>query len=80
MWSIDSIARGRSEGILILSGGLTIHNLRDRACFHETDSADIYKQFDNAVTQAVQVRDVSGLLTPFSELPSRGGSHSELVL
>jgi len=47
----------RSEGILLLCGGLTIHNLRDRACFHETRSADIYKQFDNAVTQAVQVRD-----------------------
>ena len=58
---IDSTSRGRSEGILLLSGGLTLHNLRDRACFHETHSADIYKQFDKAVTQAVQVRDVSGL-------------------
>jgi aromatic ring-opening dioxygenase catalytic subunit (LigB family) len=56
---IDAIHRERSEGILLLCGGLTIHNLRDRSCFDETKAADIYKQFDNAVTQAVQVRDVS---------------------
>lgn len=55
------IPHERSEGILLLSGGLTIHNLRDRSSFHETHSADIYRQFDNAVTQAVQVPDVSGL-------------------
>ena len=58
----DPIVRGRYEGILILSGGLTIHNLRDRTCFDENNAADIYKQFDNAVIQAVQARDVSGLL------------------
>jgi len=57
----DPTVRGRSEGVLILSGGLTIHNLRDRVCFEEVNSADIYKQFDNAVMQAVQVQDVSGL-------------------
>ena len=51
----------RSEGILLLCGGLTIHNLRDQTCFHETGSADVYKQFDGAVTQAVRVRDVSDL-------------------
>jgi aromatic ring-opening dioxygenase catalytic subunit (LigB family) len=62
---IDSIVRRRSNGILLLSGGLTIHNLRDRACFHETQSAEIYRKFDNAVTQAVQVRDVSGFCRPF---------------
>jgi len=45
---------------LLLSGGLTIHNVRDRSCFHETTSADIYRQFDSAAAQAVQVRDVSG--------------------
>jgi len=48
----------RSEGILLLSGGLTIHNLRDRTCAHEAQSADVYKEFDNAVTQAVQVHDL----------------------
>jgi len=47
----------RSEGILLLSGGLTLHNLRDPTCFQDTQSDNIYKQFDNAVTQAVQVRD-----------------------
>lgn len=61
-WFIDPIVLGRSEGILLLSGGLTIHNLRDRTCFHETQSASLHRQFDNAVTQAVQVLDVSDLL------------------
>jgi len=57
-WNIGQVLDElRSEGVLVLCGGLTIHNLRDRNCFHETYSADIYKQFDNAVTQAVQVRD-----------------------
>ena len=59
--AVDQFCRcRRSEGILLLSGGLTIHNLRDRASFDETKSAQIYRQFDNAVTQAVQVHDVSG--------------------
>ena len=58
---VDPIVRGRSEGVLILSGGLTIHNLRDRVCFEEANAAAIYKQFDNAVIQAVQAHDVSGL-------------------
>jgi len=42
---------------LLLSGGLTIHNLGDRVCFHEVMAPDEYKQFDKAVAQATQVRD-----------------------
>lgn len=45
---------------MLLSGGLTIHNLGDRTCFHETQADEIYKQFDDAVTQAVKISDVSG--------------------
>jgi len=56
-WKVGQALDGlRSEGILLLSGGLTIHNLRDRTCFIETKSASIYKEFDSAVAQAVQVR------------------------
>lgn len=57
---IDFLVCRRSEGILLLSGGLTIHDLGDLTCFHETKSAETYRQFDNAVTQAVQIRNVSG--------------------
>lgn len=57
-WEIGQVLDElRSEGILLLSGGLTIHNLRDRTSFHETESAEIYRQFDKAVTEAVQVHD-----------------------
>ena len=59
--SLISFFPERSEGVLLLSGGLTIHNLGDRVCFHEVMAPDEYKQFDKAVAQATQVRDVSGL-------------------
>lgn len=58
-WSIGAaVSRLRNEGILILSGGLTIHNLRDRNCFNPATCKPIYQQFDQAVLEAVRVSDV----------------------
>jgi aromatic ring-opening dioxygenase catalytic subunit (LigB family) len=48
----------RQEGILILSGGLTIHNLRDRASFDEATASPLHKQFDQALLDAVSTIDV----------------------
>lgn len=62
--SIDFVDCRRSEGILLLSGGLTIHNLGDLSCFQE-QSAKVYSQFDNAVTRAVQILEVGN----FDRLP-----------
>ena len=49
----------RKEGYLILSGGLTIHNLRDFSCFSEETAGPIYKTFDTAILTAANVEDVS---------------------
>ena len=49
----------REEQILILSGGLTIHNLRDFSCFAEATARPQYKAFDQAILDAVTIPDVS---------------------
>lgn len=49
----------REENILILSGGLTIHNLRDFSCFAEDTAKPGYLDFDKAVLAAVAETDVS---------------------
>ncbi|PFH49113.1 hypothetical protein AMATHDRAFT_63834 [Amanita thiersii Skay4041] len=57
-WALGkAIARLREEGILILSGGLTIHNLRDRASFAPTTARQIYHEFDKAILDAVTISE-----------------------
>ena len=51
----------RKEGILILSGGLTIHNLRDRESFAPDTASLPFHQFNDAVNSAISVSDVSVL-------------------
>ena len=46
------------EQILILSGGLTVHNLRDFSCFSEATAKPEYKAFDKAILDAVTISDV----------------------
>jgi aromatic ring-opening dioxygenase catalytic subunit (LigB family) len=52
-WIIDS-----SEDILILSGGLTYHNLGDFAGFAEQTAQPNHKAFHNAIISALQVEEV----------------------
>lgn len=47
-----------SEGVLVLSGGLTIHTFRDWSAFSEVLAKPIYKEFDKAVTDAASISDV----------------------
>lgn len=43
----------RDEGILILSGGLTIHSFEDVSAFAEPTAKPIFKEFDQTLLHAV---------------------------
>jgi len=48
----------REEGILILSGGLTAHNLADRSSFSPDTARAVHKEFDRAIHDAVGIDSV----------------------
>ena len=52
-------AISREEGILILSGGLTVHNLQDRTSFTPETANAPTREFSDAVSSAISVSDVS---------------------
>lgn len=57
----DWTAHHREEGILILSGGLTVHNLRNPQSFVQETADPPVVQFNDAVNSAISVADVSFL-------------------
>jgi aromatic ring-opening dioxygenase catalytic subunit (LigB family) len=69
-WAVGRAVQAlRDEGILVLSGGLTVHNLRDFSSFVKGSAGELHKAFDQAVLDAVTVPDVSGcLLAAVAEL------------
>ncbi|KAF8184944.1 Extradiol ring-cleavage dioxygenase, class III enzyme, subunit B [Mycena galopus ATCC 62051] len=57
-WALGkAVTRLRQEGILVLSGGLTFHNLRDFEAFSPHTAKPANKEFDRAVLEAVVVAD-----------------------
>ncbi|SJL04418.1 related to 4,5-DOPA dioxygenase extradiol-like protein [Armillaria ostoyae] len=53
-WKLGkTVAALREEGILVLSGGLPIHNLRDFSSFDPNSAKPIVKDFDKAILDAV---------------------------
>ena len=58
---IAIFALHREEQVLIISGGLTIHNLRDFPSFAEETAAPHYKEFDRAILEAVGEQDVCSI-------------------
>ncbi|KAI0029729.1 Extradiol ring-cleavage dioxygenase, class III enzyme, subunit B [Vararia minispora EC-137] len=57
-WAIGAaVARLREEGVLVLSGGLTVHNLRSFADFTPDTASEPVKAFSEAVTQAIAISD-----------------------
>ncbi|KAJ6488634.1 Extradiol ring-cleavage dioxygenase, class III enzyme, subunit B, partial [Mycena vitilis] len=57
-WALGkAVTKLRKEGILVLSGGLIIHNLRDRGSFAPQSAQPVHKEFDQAMLASVQVAD-----------------------
>ncbi|PPQ64001.1 hypothetical protein CVT24_009375 [Panaeolus cyanescens] len=54
-WEVGkAVSQLRKEGILVLSGGLTSHNLRDRTSFSPDTASNLHKEFDSALHEALQ--------------------------
>jgi aromatic ring-opening dioxygenase catalytic subunit (LigB family) len=49
----------REEGILVISGGLTIHNLQDRTSFIPSIANPLVREFNDAVSSAISISNVS---------------------
>ncbi|KAJ7470332.1 Extradiol ring-cleavage dioxygenase, class III enzyme, subunit B [Mycena latifolia] len=57
-WALGkAVSKLREEGILVLSGGLVVHNLRDLASFAPQSAKPLHKEFDKAMLAAVSVPD-----------------------
>jgi aromatic ring-opening dioxygenase catalytic subunit (LigB family) len=48
-----------SEGMLILSGGLTIHNLKDPRMFSEDTAGPELREFHDSIYECIEETDVS---------------------
>jgi len=71
-----AIIKLRKEGILILSGGLTIHNLRDRESFAPDTASLPFRRFNDAVTSAISVSDPEERKTALVALTQHEGFRS----
>jgi len=63
----------RSEGVLILSGGLTIHTFEDFDAFVKSTAKPIYHEFSNAVSEAAIVENSEERLKSLYALTSHPG-------
>ncbi|KAJ7750606.1 Extradiol aromatic ring-opening dioxygenase [Mycena metata] len=68
-----AVAKLREEGILVLSGGLTVHNLRDVASFAPSSTQPAHKAFDKAVLAAVAITDATERKTAMVNLTKHAG-------
>jgi aromatic ring-opening dioxygenase catalytic subunit (LigB family) len=49
----------RGEGILVLCGGLTVHNLQDLSGLTPETANPLTREFNDAVSSAISLSDVS---------------------
>ncbi|KAJ7582588.1 Extradiol ring-cleavage dioxygenase class III enzyme subunit B [Mycena floridula] len=73
-WKLGkSVSALRDEGILILSGGLTIHNLRDFSSFSPETASAVCKEFDQAVIKALTIPDADERKKAMQDLTNHPG-------
>jgi len=73
-WAIGkAVSQLREEGILILSGGLTAHNLRDWASFSPDSARPIHKEFDEAIHKAIEIESAEDRKRAMIELTKHPG-------
>ncbi|KAK1234473.1 hypothetical protein PQX77_002327 [Marasmius sp. AFHP31] len=73
-WKIGkAVAQLRKEGILVLSGGLPIHNLRDFDSFNPDTAKPLYHEFHKALVDAVQVPELDARKKALIALTSHQG-------
>jgi len=59
-WQIGrAVSELRKEGVLVLSGGLTAHNLGDRSSFSPATARPVHKEFDAAIHDAIKLEDAT---------------------
>lgn len=71
----EAVSVLRSEGILILSGGLTIHNLRDLKTFNEASAGDELRKFHERVYESVEEADPKKRKSCLLDLVNQPGFH-----
>ncbi|KAJ7646993.1 Extradiol aromatic ring-opening dioxygenase [Roridomyces roridus] len=73
-WGVGkAVSKLREEGILVLSGGLTVHNLRDFGCFSPDTAKPAHIEFDRAIVEAVKVKDEAARKTALINLVQHPG-------
>ncbi|KIM49297.1 hypothetical protein M413DRAFT_60070 [Hebeloma cylindrosporum] len=73
-WELgEAVTSLREEGILILSGGLTAHNLGDRSSFSPDTARPVHKEFDKAIHEAVGIDSPEERKQAMFSLPKHRG-------
>ncbi|KAF7359368.1 4,5-DOPA dioxygenase extradiol-like protein [Mycena sanguinolenta] len=73
-WALGkAVAQLRSEGILVLSGGLMVHNLRDWDGFSPLTAKSAHKAFDEAIVASIRVKDAEERKKAMVDLTSHSG-------
>ncbi|KAJ7606529.1 Extradiol ring-cleavage dioxygenase, class III enzyme, subunit B [Roridomyces roridus] len=73
-WGVGkAVAKLREEGILVLLGGLTVHDLGDYGCFAPETAQPAHIDFDRAIVEAVKVENVRSRKTALMNLVQHPG-------
>ncbi|KAK7440216.1 hypothetical protein VKT23_017158 [Stygiomarasmius scandens] len=73
-WKLGQVVNSlRREQILVLSGGLPIHNLRDFASFHPSSAKPIHHSFHQAILDALMKSDPSSRKQALYDLTKHEG-------